>query len=69
MAAAALLRWLQVLIGQGIVPDDYHPIVDAMPEAHLDQYLGCVRGEIVAAVATMPPHHTFIDRHCKAMVN
>ena len=24
--------------------------------------------EIAAAVATMPPHHQFIDRHCKALV-
>ncbi len=64
----ALPSWVQVMVGQGIVPADYHPIVDAMPEGHLDQYLDRIRGEIAGAVATMPPHHAFIDRHCKAMV-
>lgn len=63
----ALPSWVQVMVGQGILPADYHPIVDAMPEGHLDQYLARVRGDIAAAVATMPPHHQFIDRHCKAM--
>ncbi|KQM28194.1 MULTISPECIES: tryptophan halogenase family protein [unclassified Sphingomonas] len=64
----ALPSWVQVMIGQGIVPADYHPIVDAMPEGHLDQYLARVRGEIAGAVAAMPPHHQFIDHHCKATV-
>ncbi len=64
----ALPSWVQVMIGQGIVPAGYHPIVDAMPEGHLDQYLERVRGEIAAAVATMPAHHAFIDRYCKATV-
>ncbi|WP_242117365.1 tryptophan halogenase family protein [Sphingomonas lacusdianchii] len=64
----ALPSWVQVMIGQGIVPADYHPIVDAMPEGHLDQYLARVRVDIASAVATMPPHDQFIDHHCKASV-
>jgi hypothetical protein len=32
----ALTSWVQVLIGTGVVPDAYHPLVDAVPDDELD---------------------------------
>jgi tryptophan halogenase len=58
--------WQQVMIGQGLTPDDYHPIVDALSKKQLDEFLDNVKGIIDRATATVPPHDDFIERHCKA---
>jgi tryptophan halogenase len=62
----ALPSWVQVMLGQRIVPGGYHPIVDAMPDADLAAFVERVRASIAEAVAAMPSHQAFIDRHCKA---
>ncbi len=62
----ALTSWVQVMIGQGIVPNSYHPLVDQMDEAQLQQYVGGVERVIGTCVAAMPPHEQFIARFCPA---
>jgi tryptophan halogenase len=62
----ALTSWVQVMIGQHIVPTGYHPLVDAVPEHELTQLGESVRGVIAACVAAMPPHEQFIARCCQA---
>jgi tryptophan halogenase len=64
----ALISWVQVMIGQGIVPRAYHPLVDRVPEAELLKLDANVRGVIASCVAAMPMHEQFIDRYCKAPV-
>jgi tryptophan halogenase len=58
--------WLQVMVGQGIVPRRHHPLADALPQAQLDEFLGNIRTLVDRAVATMPEHMDFIAAHCKA---
>jgi tryptophan halogenase len=62
----ALTSWVQVLIGQHVVPQGYHPLVDAVPEHELAQLGESVRGVIAACVAAMPPHEQFVARCCQA---
>jgi len=64
----ALISWVQVMIGQGIVPRAYHPLADRISEAELLKLDANVRGVIAACVAAMPLHEQFIDRYCKAPV-
>jgi tryptophan halogenase len=64
----ALTSWVQVMIGQGIVPATWHPLVDAVPDAELARLGESVRGVIASCVAAMPMHEQFIERHCKAPV-
>jgi len=58
--------WVQVMVGQGIVPGKYHPIVDQIPEGELVGLVDGARDVIARCVQAMPPHGLFIDRHCKA---
>ena len=58
--------WLQVMLGQGIVPESYHPIADAITADQLRGYLGNLRTIIVRAVSRLPEHGEFIRRHCAA---
>ncbi|OZB59697.1 MAG: tryptophan halogenase [Lysobacterales bacterium 14-68-21] len=58
--------WLQVMLGQGIVPQAYHPAADALPPAELEGFLGNMRTLIQRAVATFPEHGQFVATHCRA---
>jgi len=58
--------WVQVMIGQGILPQSYHPVVDQLPEAELDEFLDDVKNVVATCVEAMPMHQVFIDNYCKA---
>ncbi|HTU66743.1 MAG TPA: tryptophan halogenase family protein [Steroidobacteraceae bacterium] len=61
-----LTSWVQVMLGQRIVPAAWHPMVDRVPEAELRQLGDSVRGVIASCVAAMPMHEQFIDRVCRS---
>jgi len=62
----ALPSWVQVMLGQGIIPAGYHPIVDDMPPERLERYVEDVRQGVARAVATMPAHQHYLDQHWHA---
>ena len=62
----ALPSWVQVMLGQRIVPRGYHPIVDEMPEDRLVEVVEGLRANLKQAVATMPTHQEWINRYWKA---
>jgi hypothetical protein len=49
------VAWLQVLVGQGIVPADYHPLAGVLPEASLQEMLANVR-TVVQKPLHLAPH-------------
>ncbi|RME65659.1 MAG: tryptophan 7-halogenase [Alphaproteobacteria bacterium] len=57
--------WLQVLLGQGIVPARYHPMADMLDESTCRRFLADIRILIGRAVSAMPSHRAFIDTHCR----
>lgn len=62
----ALPSWVQVMLGQGIVPQSYHPIVDEMPESKLIEQVEGMERMLAHAVAAMPTHQEWINRYWKA---
>ena len=62
----ATVSWVQVMIGQGILPRGYHPLVDQMPEQDLRRFITGVAKVIASCVDSMPMHQVFIDRYCAA---
>ena len=60
------VAWLQVLIGQHIIPNRYHPMADQLTEQQIDQFLGTIRQAIGKAVDGLPSHREFINRNCTA---
>ena len=62
----ALPSWVQVMLGQRITPQGYHPIVDDMPEDKLLDYVEGMRTTFMHAVSAMPTHQQWIDRYWKA---
>jgi tryptophan 7-halogenase len=64
----ALASWVQVLVGQRIAPQRYHPLADSAPDSEVTQLAESVRGVIASCVEAMPTHEQFIDRYCRAPV-
>ena len=62
----ALTSWVEVMIGQRILPRTWHPAVDLLPDDKLDKLIEGVRQVIVNCVDAMPMHQQFIDRCCSA---
>ncbi len=60
------VSWLQVMHGQRIRPNSYHPLVDLIPENEIQDYLNEVKTVIGACVKAMPSHNRYIADHCAA---
>ena len=58
--------WLQVMVGQGIIPASHHPLADDPSDDELREFLGLIRQAAAKQVAAMPTHDEFIARHCRA---
>ncbi|WP_271008194.1 tryptophan halogenase family protein [Paucibacter sp. B51] len=62
----ALPSWVQVMLGQRILPRSYHPIVDDMPEDRLHAFVEGTRHILSDAVAAMPTHQQWLERYWRA---
>jgi Tryptophan halogenase/Family of unknown function (DUF6445) len=58
--------WVQVMMGQGIVPAAHHPITRQMDDRALSEFLAEVRKDVARKLMRLPSHQAFIDRYCKA---
>ncbi|MFC3672740.1 tryptophan halogenase family protein [Novosphingobium pokkalii] len=58
--------WMQVLIGQGIVPATSHALAEAVPAEDLGNWLETLHTLYSREVAAYPAHADFIARHCAA---
>lgn len=60
--------WIQVMMGQGIMPSHYHPVVDMMEDGELEAFLGNIRSTVKRKVDGYPPHLDFIRHYCPSSV-
>ncbi|WP_394174289.1 tryptophan halogenase family protein [Thalassotalea litorea] len=56
--------WQQVMIGQGLIPEQYHPIVDMMSDEELERFLGQIELNIERTLQGMPIHNAYLDHYC-----
>ena len=54
--------WIQVLIGQNIIPESYHPIADLLPEPRLKEFLDGLERSHVGEVSHWPDHGDFVAK-------
>ena len=58
--------WLQVMTGQGIEPEDYHPIANTLSEQQLMNMLEQMRSVKHEPLANLPSHDAFLSHYCQA---
>lgn len=62
----AEVSWLQVMHGQHVQANGYHPMADRRPEAEVEAFLADVERVIGKCVEVMPTHAEFIAANCAA---
>jgi len=58
--------WLQVLIGQGVIPEAHHPMADQLTDDQLQGFLADLRKITADGAAALPAHGDFLRQQCAA---
>ena len=58
--------WVQVMMGQGILPQSHHPIAAKMSDSELARVLATLRDKVARTVAGLPAHEAYVAHYCGA---
>lgn len=58
--------WLQVMLGQGVMPKDYHPLAGTLTEEQLLDKLAKTKETKLQPLSQMPSHDEFLEMFSKA---
>jgi tryptophan 7-halogenase len=58
--------WLAVMTGQGIMPQNFHPIANVLSDEENTYRLQTISETIARAAASLPRHEEFIAGYCRA---
>lgn len=58
--------WVQVMMGQGIVPRSYHPIATKLSDGEMLKLLATIRSNVAETVGGLPAHQSYVARYCGA---
>jgi tryptophan halogenase len=59
--------WIQVMLGQGIMPQSYHPIATRLTDDEVNKLLSTLRTNIEKTVTSLPDHDAYVARYCGAV--
>ena len=54
--------WVQVMLGQGVEPDGWHPLADQISREQLAQFLDTVKSAYARDVARLPDHRAYVTK-------
>jgi tryptophan 7-halogenase len=60
------LGWLQVMWGQGLRPDGYHPLADQLTRDQLNEFMAVSHKHAAHIAHQMPDHQAYIAANCAA---
>ena len=58
----SVASWVAVLLGQGVEPAGYDPLVDALDDTRVIAAMAALRGDYARAAAAMPDHAAWLAR-------
>lgn len=58
--------WIEVFLGQGLVPRSYDPLVAIKSDPQIEQFLGNIAATIGRCVDVMPAHDEYVKKYCPA---
>jgi tryptophan 7-halogenase len=56
--------WIQVMLGQGIMPQQHHQVADLMGDEELSRFLDGIRSSVDKTIAQLPPHQAYVEKYC-----
>ncbi len=60
--------WVQVMMGQGIMPQSHHPVAAKLRDDEMAHLLTTLREQVARTVAALPSHADYVARYCGADV-
>ncbi len=57
--------WVQVMMGQGIMPRAWHPIAAKLSDDELARLLISIRENVTRTVASLPEHAAYVAQYCQ----
>lgn len=57
--------WVQVMMGQGIMPRSYHPIAGKLSPEELNRLLTTLRDNVNKTTASLPQHAAYVAQYCQ----
>lgn len=57
--------WTQVMLGQGLVPKQFHRIVDEMDQAELSRFMATIKNDVDKRLTSLPSHTEFLSHYLK----
>lgn len=58
--------WIQVMMGQGMMPKSHHPIAGKLSDEEMSRMLSGLRESVEKTVASLPHHEDYVARYCGA---
>jgi tryptophan halogenase len=58
--------WVQVMMGQGIMPEQFHQVTNVMGDEELTRFMQGIKSRVDNTVAKLPRHKAYVDQYCKA---
>lgn len=56
--------WIQVMLGQGIMPQQHHQVADLMGDEELSGFLNAISSSVDKTVMQLPPHLDYVKQYC-----
>jgi tryptophan halogenase len=56
--------WVQVMLGQGVMPQTHHPIAEKLGDEELDHFLKTIRETVARTVHSLPDHEAYVNSYC-----
>ena len=56
--------WVQVMMGQGIIPQSHHSITRKLSDDEMARLLSTLRDNVTQTVARLPAHGQYVQRYC-----
>ncbi|MFZ8964868.1 MAG: tryptophan halogenase family protein [Steroidobacteraceae bacterium] len=60
------MGWLQVMVGQGVIPAAWHPLADQLDAGQLAEFMTNVETLVERAAADLPSHESYLRERCAA---
>jgi tryptophan halogenase len=54
------------MMGQGLIPEQYHQTVDVLSDQELTRFMENIRTHVGQTVAKLPNHQAYVEQYCKA---
>ena len=53
------------MLGQGIMPEQYHPVANVMSDRELTRFMQEIKTQVNETVAKLPGHQAYVEQYCK----